>query len=151
MHARCCGIAGTYGLKDEKYDIAMEVGAALFDHVAIGAGDGRLRQRNLPLADRARHRAAPVHPIELLHRAYGLAAARARGRSASSSSPTAQALAEGVVALAREMGGEKSHSRPQAGPTSRSAGHRRRAGSRGDRAAMSDDGVLVLMDLVARS
>ena len=24
--ASCCGIVGTYGLKDEKYDIAMEVG-----------------------------------------------------------------------------------------------------------------------------
>jgi len=27
MNARCCGIAGTYGLKAEKYDIAMAVGA----------------------------------------------------------------------------------------------------------------------------
>ena len=26
----CCGIAGTYGLKREKYDIAMQVGSGLF-------------------------------------------------------------------------------------------------------------------------
>ncbi len=30
----CCGVAGTYGLKTEKYDIAMEVGAPLFRQVA---------------------------------------------------------------------------------------------------------------------
>ena len=33
-HARCCGIAGTYGYKSEKYQIAMDVGAELFDFVA---------------------------------------------------------------------------------------------------------------------
>ena len=38
MNARCCGIAGTYGLKVEKYDIAMAVGRDLFDQVrASGA------------------------------------------------------------------------------------------------------------------
>ena len=34
MNARCCGIAGTYGLKAEKYEIAMAVGSDLFDQVA---------------------------------------------------------------------------------------------------------------------
>ena len=29
-HARCCGIAGTYGYKTEKYQIAMDVGEELF-------------------------------------------------------------------------------------------------------------------------
>ena len=32
-HARCCGIAGTYGYKVEKYQIAMDVGQELFDFV----------------------------------------------------------------------------------------------------------------------
>src|SRR3954471_820608 len=31
--ATCCGVAGTYGLKREKYDIAMQVGAGLFDQI----------------------------------------------------------------------------------------------------------------------
>ncbi len=35
--ARCCGIAGTYGYKSEKYQIAMDVGAELFDFVAAQA------------------------------------------------------------------------------------------------------------------
>ena len=38
MSARCCGIAGTYGLKAEKYEIAMAVGRSLFEQVdASGA------------------------------------------------------------------------------------------------------------------
>ena len=34
MTARCCGIAGTYGLKKEKYEIAMQVGRPLFQQSA---------------------------------------------------------------------------------------------------------------------
>ena len=33
MDHDCCGIAGTYGMKKEKYDIAMKVGAPLFKKV----------------------------------------------------------------------------------------------------------------------
>jgi glycerol-3-phosphate dehydrogenase subunit C len=33
MDHDCCGVAGTYGLKVEKYDIAMAVGEELFDRV----------------------------------------------------------------------------------------------------------------------
>ena len=36
-HAACCGIAGTYGYKTEKYRIAMDVGAELFDFVHAAA------------------------------------------------------------------------------------------------------------------
>ena len=32
-HARCCGSAGTYGYKKEKYQIAMDVGEELFSFV----------------------------------------------------------------------------------------------------------------------
>ena len=37
--ATCCGVAGTYGLKREKYDIAMKVGAGLFAQIAEAAPD----------------------------------------------------------------------------------------------------------------
>jgi glycerol-3-phosphate dehydrogenase subunit C len=70
---RCCGIAGTYGLKREKYEIAMDVGADLFDQA--GAADV-----DLVVCDSETCRwqiehgsgKPSVHPIELLHRAYGL-------------------------------------------------------------------------------
>ena len=32
--AGCCGVAGTYGLKREKYGIAMDVGERLFTQIA---------------------------------------------------------------------------------------------------------------------
>jgi glycerol-3-phosphate dehydrogenase subunit C len=74
LDARCCGIAGTYGLKREKYDIAMATGADLFEQV-------RASQAGLVACDsetcrwqieHGTHKPS-AHPIELLHRAYGLA------------------------------------------------------------------------------
>jgi glycerol-3-phosphate dehydrogenase subunit C len=73
MDARCCGIAGTYGIKVEKYDIAMKVGADLFGQIgASGAGlvacDSETCRWQI---EKATGRTS-VHPLELLHRAYGL-------------------------------------------------------------------------------
>jgi glycerol-3-phosphate dehydrogenase subunit C len=71
--ATCCGIAGTYGLKTEKYDVGQAVGQPLFDKV---------RQVNPELAVcdtetcrwqiHAATGAQVVHPVWLLHQAYGL-------------------------------------------------------------------------------
>ena len=76
LDADCCGIAGTYGLKKEKYEISMTVGERLF---------GQLRESNGDLAAcdsetcrwQIEHGAEihAVHPVELLHRAYGLSPA----------------------------------------------------------------------------
>jgi glycerol-3-phosphate dehydrogenase subunit C len=71
--ARCCGIAGTYGLKREKYEIAMDVGADLFDQ-ARGSGAGVVACDSETCRWQIEHATgmASTHPIELLHRAYGL-------------------------------------------------------------------------------
>jgi len=69
----CCGIAGTYGLKAEKYDIAQAVGAPLFEMV-------RATNPNLALCDTETCRwqigqsagVKMLHPIAMVHRAYGL-------------------------------------------------------------------------------
>jgi glycerol-3-phosphate dehydrogenase subunit C len=74
-HADCCGIAGTYGLKREKYQIGMDVGAGLFSFVK-GAGS------DLALCDSETCRwqithgsgVASQHPIQVLAEAYGLTA-----------------------------------------------------------------------------
>jgi glycerol-3-phosphate dehydrogenase subunit C len=71
--ATCCGIAGTYGLKNEKYEIAMDVGKGLFAQIAAARPD-------LAVCDSETCRwhieaatgVPSVHPVELLHRAYGL-------------------------------------------------------------------------------
>lgn len=70
-HAACCGIAGTYGLKKEKYKIAMDVGADLFRFVKESGSD-------LALCDSETCRwqishgsgVASQHPIEILAEAY---------------------------------------------------------------------------------
>ncbi len=73
LDARCCGIAGTYGLKREKYEIAMDVGADLFAQVessgaAVVACDSETCRWQI---EHGTGRAS-VHPVELVHRAYGL-------------------------------------------------------------------------------
>jgi glycerol-3-phosphate dehydrogenase subunit C len=69
----CCGIAGTYGLKKEKYDIAMEVGRHLFEDVTrmepeVSVCDSETCRWQIEHGTRIRS----VHPIELLHRSYEL-------------------------------------------------------------------------------
>ena len=71
--ATCCGIAGTYGLKKEKYDIAMAVGKPLFDMVknttdSLAVCDSETCRWQIEHATGV----PTVHPIALLHRAYGL-------------------------------------------------------------------------------
>jgi glycerol-3-phosphate dehydrogenase subunit C len=73
--ATCCGIAGTYGYKQEKYDIAMQVGEELFDFI-----EGEMMDSPVILCDsetcrwqitHATGRPA-VHPVEIIAKAYGL-------------------------------------------------------------------------------
>lgn len=74
-HARCCGIAGTYGYKREKYQIAMDVGQELFDFVnaqrdeiEYTACDSETCRWQLEHGVGLPSR----HPIEWLAAAYGL-------------------------------------------------------------------------------
>ncbi|MEA2357361.1 MAG: glycerol-3-phosphate dehydrogenase subunit [Solirubrobacteraceae bacterium] len=73
MTARCCGVAGTYGLKAEKYDVAMAVGADLFAQVresgapTVACDSETCRWQIAHATQRP-----SVHPIDFLHRAYGL-------------------------------------------------------------------------------
>jgi glycerol-3-phosphate dehydrogenase subunit C len=74
LDAACCGVAGTYGLKKEKYPVAMKVGAELFGQIAaapagLNACDSETCRWQIQHATGVRS----VHPVELLHRASGLA------------------------------------------------------------------------------
>jgi len=73
--ARCCGIAGTYGYKVEKYQIAMDVGEELFrfvreqgDNLTYTACDSETCRWQLEHGTAIPSR----HPIEILAAAYGL-------------------------------------------------------------------------------
>jgi glycerol-3-phosphate dehydrogenase subunit C len=73
VDATCCGVAGTYGIKREKYDIAMAVGDSLFRQVResgaeLSVCDSETCRWQIALATGT----PSVHPVEVLHRAYGL-------------------------------------------------------------------------------
>ena len=79
MDHDCCGIAGTYGLKREKYDIAMRVGAPLFDRIgASGATTAACDSETCRWQIQAATGVTTRHPVEILADAYR-AADRAAG------------------------------------------------------------------------
>ena len=76
LDADCCGIAGTYGLKKEKYAISMAVGEPLFRDVRAAEPDvAACDSETCRWQITAGSGVTAVHPVELLHRAYGLGAA----------------------------------------------------------------------------
>ncbi|MDQ3992998.1 MAG: anaerobic glycerol-3-phosphate dehydrogenase subunit C [Actinomycetota bacterium] len=73
LDAACCGIAGTYGLKREKYEISMRVGEELFAQVRDAEPDLTACDSETCRWQITHGTGVPsVHPVELLHRAYGL-------------------------------------------------------------------------------
>ena len=81
MDHDCCGIAGTYGMKKEKYPIAMAVGAPLFEKVRAAGEAGATEAACDSETCRwqiEKATSVPVkHPVEILQAAY-LAGDRAR-------------------------------------------------------------------------
>jgi glycerol-3-phosphate dehydrogenase subunit C len=76
LDVECCGIAGTYGLKREKYGIAMDVGRRLFGEVrASGAQVAACDSETCRWQITHGSGVSSAHPVELLYRAYGLDAA----------------------------------------------------------------------------
>jgi glycerol-3-phosphate dehydrogenase subunit C len=68
----CCGVAGTYGYKTEKYEIAMAVGQPLFDFVRdVGAPLSVCDSETCRWQITHGTNIPSVHPIELLAFAYG--------------------------------------------------------------------------------
>ena len=73
VDAVCCGVAGTYGLKREKYDIAMTVGEPVFAAVRESGASMSVCDSETCRWQIAKATGVPsVHPVEVLHRAYGL-------------------------------------------------------------------------------
>ncbi len=73
MNADCCGIAGTYGLKREKYEIAMAVGAPLFQQIRETGGTVAACDSETCRWQITHGTGLPaVHPVEVLAQAYGL-------------------------------------------------------------------------------
>jgi glycerol-3-phosphate dehydrogenase subunit C len=70
--AVCCGIAGTYGYKSERYEIAMQVGKPLFEFILSADAplvvcDSETCRWQITHATQKKS----IHPIELLALSYG--------------------------------------------------------------------------------
>jgi glycerol-3-phosphate dehydrogenase subunit C len=71
-HAACCGIAGTYGYKEEKYQIAMDVGESLFDFIRNSAAPLAICDSETCRWQITHGTGVPaIHPVELLAASYG--------------------------------------------------------------------------------
>lgn len=74
-HARCCGLAGTYGYKAEKYDIAMRVGEEAFRFIREQGPDAHLVVTDSEICrwqlEHGTHKPSR-HPVEIMAAAYGL-------------------------------------------------------------------------------
>jgi glycerol-3-phosphate dehydrogenase subunit C len=70
--AACCGIAGTYGYKKEKYEIAMQVGQPLFDFCIETGGPAIICDSETCRWQITHATGMPsVHPVELMAYALG--------------------------------------------------------------------------------
>lgn len=71
--ADCCGVAGTYGYKREKYRVAMDVGAPLFAFIREVGGPVAICDSETCRWQITHGTGVPaVHPVELLALAWGL-------------------------------------------------------------------------------
>jgi len=69
--ADCCGVAGTYGLKKEKYDIAVAVGQPLFTQIVDEAPNRVVCDSETCRWWIESHTGKKaVHPIEVMAEAY---------------------------------------------------------------------------------
>jgi glycerol-3-phosphate dehydrogenase subunit C len=73
--AVCCGIAGTYGYKKEKYNLSMEIGQPLFDFVSdqmsaspLVVCDSETCRWQITHATKK----PAVHPVEIIAKSYGI-------------------------------------------------------------------------------
>ena len=74
----CCGVAGTYGYKSEKYDITISIGKPLFKFVqSVGAPLSVCDSETCRWQIAQATNLPAIHPIELLAYAYGYPAEEA--------------------------------------------------------------------------
>jgi glycerol-3-phosphate dehydrogenase subunit C len=69
----CCGVAGTYGVKAEKYQVAVDVGRGLFEQAKNIAADFIITDSETCRWWISRHTGLPAyHPVEILSRAMNV-------------------------------------------------------------------------------
>jgi glycerol-3-phosphate dehydrogenase subunit C len=71
MDAGCCGMSGTYGFKQEKYEVSMAIGQPLFDRInAIRPQMIATECATCQMQIEHGTTFKAIHPVEILLRAY---------------------------------------------------------------------------------
>ena len=71
--SECCGIAGTYGIKQERSQVAFEVGKTLFEQAQQSEVDFLLSDSETCRWWISKHTGLPVyHPLEIMAKAMGI-------------------------------------------------------------------------------
>lgn len=81
MDSGCCGLSGSYGFKEEKYEFGQQIGRALFERILLGQKRQEFKEVTTECGvcqvQIARNTGADtLHPVSLLARAYQLKAAQ---------------------------------------------------------------------------
>jgi glycerol-3-phosphate dehydrogenase subunit C len=72
-HSECCGMAGTYGVKLERYEVAREIGSGLFESASDGSIDFILCDSETCRWWIEKHTGKPCyHPLRVLAHSLGL-------------------------------------------------------------------------------
>lgn len=77
LDAGCCGLSGSFGFKQEKYDLAMQIGTPLFSRVRRGVTEGKFDAMTTECGGcqvQIQHGSGvkTEHPVWVLMQAYGL-------------------------------------------------------------------------------
>jgi len=77
LDAGCCGLSGSFGFKQEKYDLAMQIGEPLFDQVQHSVAKGEFQSMMTECGGcqiQIQHGSGvkTEHPVWVLMQAYGL-------------------------------------------------------------------------------
>lgn len=71
LDSNCCGMAGTYGYKVEKYELSMKIGASLFQNIKDCTPDKVVTECGTCALQIREGTGFPViHPVDLLYQAY---------------------------------------------------------------------------------
>ena len=70
---RCCGMAGSFGIAASHYDLSNQIGRPLFDDIRAAARSVLTECSMCAMQIKEQTGVDAVHPIKVLHRAYGLA------------------------------------------------------------------------------
>lgn len=101
-NARCCGLAGTYGYKSEKYEIAMQVGEEAFRFVREQGPDARFVVSDSEICRwQLQHGTQKLGraPVEVLAAAYGLYDLETRRLTEESGQPQPPSHADAPVTV----------------------------------------------------